>query len=103
MSLSNGLDLKSGKIMVVEDNAATLTLLKEVLQIEGYSRVVCTQDPTQVIDLFKEHNCDLMLLDLMMPKMDGFEVMDRLKILGNGNLPSILVLTALDGDAEQRG
>ncbi|MBN4054765.1 response regulator [Nitrospira defluvii] len=101
MDLTNGLDLKSGKIMVVEDNAATLTLLKEVLQIEGYSRVVCTQDPTQVIDLYKEHHSDLMLLDLMMPKMDGFEVMDRLKVLGDGKLPSILVLTALD-DHEHR-
>ncbi len=101
MNPSKEPDLKSGKIMVVEDNSATLTLLKEVLQLEGYTHVVCTQDPTQVIDLFEEHNSDLMLLDLMMPKMDGFEVMDRLKERRNGNLPPILVLTALD-DHEHR-
>ncbi len=94
-------DLKNGAILVVEDNPATLELLKEVLHIEGYKNVVCTQDPSQVNALFKERKSDLILLDLMMPKMDGFEVMNRLKVQGEGQLPAILVLTALD-DHEHR-
>jgi len=89
-------DLKNGDILVVEDNPATLALLKEVLKIEGYNNVICTQDPSQVVSLFNERNSDLILLDLMMPEMDGFEVMDRLKGLDQGRLPAILVLTALD-------
>ncbi|MFQ5596997.1 MAG: HD domain-containing phosphohydrolase [Nitrospiria bacterium] len=88
--------IKGGKILVVEDNPATMALLKEVLQIEGYRHVLCTSKPQEAVTLYKDFKSDLILLDLMMPKIDGFEVMNRLKASEGGNLPSIVVLTALD-------
>ncbi len=94
-------DLKTANILVVEDNSASLTLVKEILRIEGYVNVVCTDSPLHALEIYKELKSDLILLDLMMPKMDGFEVMKQLKAYENGNLPSILILTALD-DREHR-
>ncbi len=87
-------DLTKANILIVDDEAANVRLLKKILESKGFYNVVSTQDPTQVLPLYQEHKCDLILLDLDMPKLDGYGVMDQLNALIGKDLPSILVLTA---------
>lgn len=88
------LEPKMASILVVDDEAANVRLLEKILSMAGYNNVVCTQNPLQVLDLYQEHNSDLILLDLDMPELDGYGVMDQLNELTNGKPPTILVLTA---------
>ena len=87
-------DPKKANILVVDDEAANVRLLEKMLGATGYSNVVCTQDPVQVLPLYREHNSDLILLDLDMPKLDGYGVMEQLNELTENNPPPILILTA---------
>lgn len=82
-------------ILVVDDEPTNVLLLERILKKAGYMRVRSTTNPCQVFDLFLEEEPDLILLDLMMPRMSGFDVMDQLKplILDETFLP-ILILTA---------
>jgi len=83
-----------GKILIVDDQEANVALLEQMLAGAGYTRVSSTQDPTQVCELHLIHQFDLILLDLQMPGMDGFQVMENLKeIETEGYLP-VLVITA---------
>jgi len=87
-------DSKSASILVVDDESSNIKLLERVLVSEGYTRVVTTQDPREVLGLYREHASDLILLDLNMPQMDGYMVMEQLKINIGSDLSPILVLTA---------
>jgi len=82
--------------MIVDDDIANVRLLEKILVTSGYHHVVSTHDPNQVMSLYKEHESDLILLDLNMPLLDGYGVMEQLDTLTNGALPAILVLTAQD-------
>ncbi len=88
------MDLNSATILVVDDEYANVVLIESILSVHGYENVICTQDSTQVLDLYCRHNIDLILLDIAMPMMDGYAVMAQLKSLQDPNLPPILVLTA---------
>ncbi len=85
---------KESSILIVDDEAANVRLLQKMLTNMGYKNVTSTQDPTQVLPLYQEHNFDLILLDINMPILDGYGVMDQLNEATNHNLPPILVLTA---------
>lgn len=87
--------LKNAKILIVDDQEANIDVLVSLLEMQGYENIKTTQDPREVIDLYSAYNPDLILLDLSMPYLSGFEVMDQLKKLvpENSYLP-ILVLTA---------
>ena len=87
-------DLKDANILVVDDEVANVRLLEKMLGTVGYNNVTCTSDPTRALSLYQEHKSDLILLDLDMPKMDGYTVMDQLDELTESRLPPILVLTA---------
>ena len=87
-------DLKHANIMVVDDELSNVRLLEKILLTMGYRNVVCTQDPLQVMSLYKEHHSDLILLDLDMPILDGYGVMDQFNELTENHPPAILVLTA---------
>ena len=87
-------ELTSACILVVDDEAANVRLLEKMLAMSGYNNVICTQDPTQVLSLQQQHNADLIILDLDMPKLDGYGVMDQLNESTNNHPPPILVLTA---------
>lgn len=86
--------LKS-KILIVDDEPGNVLLLEQMMIQEGYDSLHSTSDSTQSIGLFTEVQPDLVLLDLNMPQMDGFEVMEQLKEVDPKSLVPILVLTAM--------
>jgi adenylate cyclase len=89
--------LIGAKILIVDDKEANLLLLDGVLRGAGYTNLTSVLDPREVCPLYAEHHYDLILLDLRMPGMDGFEVIERLKeIEAEGYLP-VLVITAEPG------
>lgn len=87
-------DLKKASILVVDDEITNIRLLEKMLAMMGYKNIVCTQDSTQALSLYLENNSDLILLDLDMPELDGYGVMDQLNELNRGLPAPILVLTA---------
>ena len=91
----NDPDYTSARLLIVDDEPANVALLQYILNHAGYKQVRSTTDPREAIKLFEEHSPDLILLDLMMPHVDGFEVMRRLgeRVARTDCLP-ILVLTA---------
>ena len=87
-------DILRGKILIVDDQKANVLLLQRMLHGAGYLFITSTMDPHEVCGLHGKNCYDLILLDLEMPGMDGFQVMDGLKeIETEGYLP-VLVLTA---------
>jgi adenylate cyclase len=87
-------DILKAKVLIVDDQEANVLLLERTLGGAGYVSLASTRDPRAVCDLHRENRYDLILLDLQMPVMDGFEVMEGLKqIEGDGYLP-VLVVTA---------
>lgn len=88
--------LAEARILVVDDEEANVDLLEQMLARAGYQHVVSTTDPRRVLALYREHQPDLILLDLLMPYLDGFEVLNRLQteIPVDAFVP-ILVLTAV--------
>jgi serine phosphatase RsbU (regulator of sigma subunit) len=90
-------DILNAKILVVDDKEANVRLLEGMLRVAGYTSVESTMDPNAVCELYRQNRHSLILLDLQMPGMDGFEVLQRLKeIEGDGYLP-VLVITAQPG------
>ena len=87
--------LKNANILIVDDQESNICVLEAFLEIQGFTNIKTTTDPRQVVQLFASFSPDLILLDLMMPHLSGFEVMMQLKSLisANTHLP-ILVLTA---------
>jgi cyclic di-GMP phosphodiesterase len=87
--------LKESKILVVDDNPSNVLLLEALLQQEDYQNVASTTDPTQVRELHNKNDYDLILLDIQMPKLNGFQVMEQLKEKhGEDDYLPVLVLTA---------
>jgi len=71
----NNIVLEQAKILIIDDEYLNLAILKELLEIKGYIHIDCEDDPIQAIEKYKNHNYDLVLLDLNMPGKTGFEVM----------------------------
>jgi adenylate cyclase len=81
-------------VLVVDDQPANVLLLERMLGGAGYASITSTLDPRTVCELHRKHRYDLIVLDLQMPGMDGFQVMEGLKgIEQDGYLP-VLVITA---------
>jgi putative two-component system response regulator len=91
-------DPLSARILVVDDEPANLKLLSLMLRTEGYRHVDLVQDPRQVLASYRAARPDLMLLDINMPHLDGYAVMEQIKALGDVLAPPIVVLTAQSGD-----
>ena len=86
-------DILNARILVVDDQEANVRLLEGMLRIAGYASIESTMDPREVCELHRKNRYSLILLDLQMPGMDGFQVMDGLKeIEEDGYLP-VLVIT----------
>jgi adenylate cyclase len=90
-------EFANANILVVDDQAANVRLLEELLSQAGYLAVASTQDPCAVCDLHRQYRYDLILLDLTMPVMDGFKVLEGLKALEPDGYVPVLVVTAQRG------
>lgn len=95
-------ELRDRKILLVDDEEANVRVLRRLLEKAGYTRVTGSTDPLEVPDLFREIQPDLVLLDLHMPFLDGFEVMAALsEQMRPDDYRPILILTG-DQDPEVR-
>jgi formate hydrogenlyase transcriptional activator len=87
-------DIHNASVLIVDDQHTNVLLLDRMLRSAGYTIVASTMDPHEVCELHRKNHYDLILLDLVMPGMDGFQVMEGLKdIEKDGYLP-VLVITA---------
>ena len=87
-------DILNANILVVDDLEANVALLERLLLDAGYTSVSSTSDPEVVCDLQRRHRFSLILLDLNMPGMDGFQVLDALKEIEKDDYVPVLVITA---------
>lgn len=90
-------DILAARILVVDDNDDDAQMLAQALTINGYGAVTATSDPAAVRDLHRLHDYDLILLDVQMPTMDGFEVMEGLKEFERDGYLPVLALTGEPG------
>ncbi len=91
-------DILAASILIVDDEPANLQLLVRLLGEAGYSNVASTMKPTEVCELYRRDRHDLILLDLKMPEMSGFEVMEDLKAFDATGYVPVIVLTAHSGE-----
>ena len=90
-------EILNASILIVDDQASNVLLLEQMLRAEGYLRVSSTMDPKAVCALHQANHYDLILLDLQMPEMDGFQVMEALKLIEPDSYLPVLVITAQPG------
>jgi len=87
-------EILNAKILVVDDSADNVDLMLEILREAGYANVSSTMLPEQVCPMHRQHCYDLILLDLQMPGLNGFQVMKGLKEIEQGGYLPVLALTA---------
>lgn len=87
-------EILNASILIVDDQPSNLLLLEEMLRDDGYVTIATTTDPYAVCALHQKNQYDLILLDLQMPGMDGFQVMAGLKELETSGYIPVLVITA---------
>src|SRR5712671_4721999 len=90
-------DILNAAILIVDDQESNVSLLEQTLREAGYGRVASTMNPQEVCALHRKNRYDLILLDLQMPGMDGFQVMEALKTNDADGYLSVLVVTAQPG------
>ena len=90
-------DIHNAKILIVDDQQADVSLLDRMLLGDGYACVSSTMYPREVCNLYRRNRYDLILLDLKMPGMDGFQVMDGLKEIVMEDYLPVLVITVDSG------
>ncbi|MGM0554079.1 MAG: HD-GYP domain-containing protein [Pseudomonadota bacterium] len=89
--------VRQEQILVVDDEPSNLKLLDYMLRGEGYTRVELVRDPREVLEHYRSGRPDVILLDLNMPHLDGFQVLAQLQALEDPLSPPVLVLTAQHG------
>ena len=87
-------DILNARILIVDDRHTNVQLLIRLLADHGYSDVHATMDPQETVALHAKNDYDLILLDLNMPVMDGFQVIDALKTVRTADYLPVIVLTA---------
>ena len=87
-------DIFNANILIVDDREANVSLLEQILSEDGYTCITTTTNSMEVCDLHRRNRYDLIVLDLQMPDMDGFQVMDGLKEDGFEDYLPVIVLTA---------
>ncbi|MDD2919475.1 response regulator [Rhodoferax sp.] len=90
-------DILKARILIVDDQPANVQLLEQLLADAGYTQVTSTMKPEEVCALHRQNAFDVILLDLQMPVMDGFQVMEGLKTSLTDDYLPVIVLTAQPG------
>jgi len=91
------------RILVVDDDPKNLKLVKAMLDPKHYD-CLCTKNGPEALEILKEHLPDLMLIDVMMPLMDGFELTRKIKNnLLTKDIPIILITALSDRDSRLQG
>jgi PAS domain S-box-containing protein len=90
-------DILNASILIVDDQESNIILLEQLLSQAGYTSVSSTMNPQEVCALHRKNSYDLILLDLQMPAMDGFQVMEGLKTNEADRYLPVIVLTAQPG------
>jgi two-component system cell cycle response regulator len=90
-------DILNASILIVDDQESNVSLLEQLLGEAGYTHVASTMNPQEVCALHRKNGYDLILLDLQMPGMDGFQVMAGLKTNESDSYLPVIVLTAHPG------
>src|SRR5687767_12428616 len=94
--------VKSAKILIIDDDTANIALLERILAHAGYLHCKSTADPRGVVALYLEFQPDLLFLDLKMPYLDGFQILDFITpLVGNTTYLPVLVITG-DRSLESR-
>jgi putative two-component system response regulator len=98
MSQRNRMDLHNARVLIIDDQATNVRLLHRMLTVAGYHEIRGITEPREAFDAFVEFQPDLVLLDLQMPGMDGFAVMEQLQqTVAEDQFLPILVLTGEGG------
>jgi len=90
-------EILHASILIVDDQEANVILFEQLLSEAGYTCVASTMNPVEVCELHRKNRYDLIMLDLQMPDMDGFQVMAALKTEVTDDYLPILVITAQPG------
>ncbi len=85
---------QTARILIVDDEPVNLKLLNKMLSAQGYGDLVLVQDSRLVVEVYQQQRTDLILLDINMPHLDGFAVMEQLNLLNDPLLPPVVILTA---------
>lgn len=97
-------DILSCKILIVDDHDVNLKLLEDLLDREGFEQVLSTTESINTINLVSAFEPDIILLDLMMPKLDGYAILEQLnkKVPENEYLPVLILTSDITVDAKRR-
>ena len=95
--MGSAADILNAGILIVDDLEANVRLLARMLHGAGYTCVASTMDPHEVCELHRKNGYDMILLDLEMPGMDGFQVLEGLKAIETDSYVPVLVITAQPG------
>jgi putative two-component system response regulator len=98
--MKGGSVLPASKVLVVDDVSANVELLKTLLTREGY-QVVTASDGEQALDMVEREHPDLVLMDVLMPKLSGYEVCDRIKQNKATRLTPVVLITALQESGDR--
>jgi putative two-component system response regulator len=93
-------EIRQGRILVVDDTESHVILLRKILKGAGYLSVATTTNPEEAVDLYKEFQPDLLVLDLHMSPIGGFEILDQLKALEpeDSYVPALMMTALNDPD-----
>ena len=95
--------MNTSTIMLVDDEPVMLEIVQVLLEEVGYQNFISVEDSTQAIDILVRDNPDLLLLDLDMPDVDGFQVLQRIRMLeGYEHLPVIILTASENPDSKLR-
>jgi two-component system cell cycle response regulator len=92
--MASAAEIRNAGILIVDDQEANVRLLEKMLSGAGYARITSTRDPHAVCALHHDNHYDLILLDLQMPGMDGFQVMEGLKAVETDGYLPVLAVTS---------